>query len=68
VRYGTGLALPSAGMKTRVNRNLLAGKTLLELALLTALGLGVALAIRTEPLVVTGPPALEQPSRFAGAP
>jgi hypothetical protein len=55
-------------MRTRVNRNLLAGRTLLELALLTALGLGVALAIRTEPLVITGPPALEQPSRFAGAP
>jgi hypothetical protein len=62
-----GSHYPLAGMRTR-DRNLLAGKTLLELTLLMALGLGIALAIRTEPLVVTGRPALEEPSRFAGAP
>jgi hypothetical protein len=44
------LALPT-GMRTLRERRRLAGMTLVEIALLMALGLGVAMAISGEPLV-----------------
>jgi hypothetical protein len=52
---------------THSQRRWMAAATLLELALLLALGLGVAAVSRTEPLVAVSADARLEPSRSSGA-
>lgn len=54
-------------MRTLSDRRRLAGMTLLEIALLVSLGLGVALVIKAEPLVAISADARAETSRSAAA-
>jgi hypothetical protein len=49
-------------------RRLEASRTLLALALLVALGIGVAAVTRTQPLIAVSADALTEPSRSPGGP